>query len=131
MNEREDWDPLWADRANWRFGVIYFCRQDPRIVVPKRSRAMGWTMNFARPMALPVLALIIGLVAGSMRLAESFGLDPWARILLALGLLLLLIKALTYRSTPVGSTSAPVNRQTESELHDGAKASSAKGKRHD
>lgn len=102
MSESQETDPLWADPANWRFGVIYFCRQDPRIIVPKRLKAMGWTINFARPMALPVLALMIGIFAGTMAVAEGLAWGVGARVLLALCLLVLLLKVSAYLSRPAG-----------------------------
>lgn len=102
MSDRDELDPLWADRSNWRFGVIYFCRHDPRVVVPKRYRKMGWTMNFARPMAVPALALIIGIVAGTMALSDRLGLGEAARLALGLGLVVVLIKALGALSRPIG-----------------------------
>ncbi len=33
------------DDANWMFGVIYFCRDDPRVIVRNRF-SFGWTWNF-------------------------------------------------------------------------------------
>jgi len=50
---------LWENPANWRWTFIYYCKDDPRIIVPKRSRILGWTMNFAHRRAIPTLALII------------------------------------------------------------------------
>lgn len=48
------------DPGNWRFFFIYFCREDPRIIVPKRIGGLGWTVNFARPLAVPLLAGLCG-----------------------------------------------------------------------
>jgi hypothetical protein len=45
-------DELHADPANWKWGIFYFSREDRRIVVPKRIRGLGWTINFARPEAI-------------------------------------------------------------------------------
>jgi hypothetical protein len=44
-------EKLWNDPANWRGRVIYHCKADPRLIVPKRIRWTGWTMNFAHPAA--------------------------------------------------------------------------------
>jgi len=54
-------EQLWSDPANWRWG-IYYCKEDPRVVVPKSIKWMGWTVNFARPSAVPII-LLIGLLA--------------------------------------------------------------------
>ena len=40
-------DSLWEDRQNWKAYGMYFCKTDPRIIVPKRQKWAGWTMNFA------------------------------------------------------------------------------------
>ena len=49
-----------SDPANWRLFFIYFCRDDPRLIVPKRLGGLGWTINFARPAAV---MLLMGLCA--------------------------------------------------------------------
>jgi uncharacterized membrane protein len=40
-------DRMIDDPTNYKWGIFYFNRKDSRIMVPKRSRSMGWTMNFA------------------------------------------------------------------------------------
>lgn len=60
---REQIKALWSDRANWKWGIIYACSQDPRVIVPRRWRWGGWTLNFAHPRAgltgLGALALAV------------------------------------------------------------------------
>lgn len=61
--------------AGWG-GLLYVNAADPRLVVPKRS-GLGWTFNFARPLAWVLLAvlmlgpllvvLLVGLRAASQR----------------------------------------------------------------
>ena len=58
----EELEDLWRDPRSWRGGVIYFRREDPRVIVPKRTRWTGYTMNFAQPLAAPVLLVILVLV---------------------------------------------------------------------
>ncbi len=53
-------EALWKSPENWKWGSIYFCKADPRVIVPKRQKWMGWTINFARASAFPTL---IGLIA--------------------------------------------------------------------
>ena len=36
------------DRANWKFGTIYCCRDDPRLIV-RNLLPFGWTWNFCHP----------------------------------------------------------------------------------
>ena len=42
-------EKLWADKDNWLWDTIYYCKNDPRLVVPKRIKWTGWTVNFAYP----------------------------------------------------------------------------------
>jgi uncharacterized membrane protein len=46
---KEELEILWKDKNNWRWGAIYHCKNDPRLVVPKRVKWTGWTLNFAYP----------------------------------------------------------------------------------
>ncbi len=92
------------DPKNWRFHFIYFCPRDPRIVVPKRYRGFGWTLNFARPLALPFLASLLTLCYSILSLANALTVGRDARyalkILMVLGLIALcnrLSKARTVR----------------------------------
>lgn len=40
-------DRMIDDPTNYKWGIFYFNRKDIRVLVPKRSRSMGWTLNFA------------------------------------------------------------------------------------
>lgn len=45
---------LWRNPQNWSsFG--YHCKEDPRVIVPKRNPAFGWTMNWSNPWAVPAM----------------------------------------------------------------------------
>ena len=47
---------LRKDSKNYKWNrCIYFCKEDPYIIVPKRIPWMGWTFNFAHPKAWPML----------------------------------------------------------------------------
>ncbi|MBV5313238.1 MAG: hypothetical protein JZU47_08070 [Prolixibacteraceae bacterium] len=39
-------DRMINDPTNYRWGIFYFNPKDKRIAVPKRSKMMGWTLNF-------------------------------------------------------------------------------------
>lgn len=41
---------------------FYINRFDSRIIVPKRNKMMGWTLNFGNPFAYVLIAVIIGLI---------------------------------------------------------------------
>lgn len=99
-------DRHYYNSGNWKLGFIYFCREDQRIFVPKRVRGLGWTLNFARPLAVPALGFILAVVHGVLELSRSFGAGGDARfaikMLLALGLI-----ALCYRLSIPRPGSAP------------------------
>jgi uncharacterized membrane protein len=35
------------DPLNWKWGIFYVNRLDNRLIVPKRIKSLGWTLNFA------------------------------------------------------------------------------------
>ncbi|MFZ4595947.1 MAG: DUF5808 domain-containing protein [Verrucomicrobiaceae bacterium] len=66
-------DRYYFDANNWKLGFIYFCRADQRILVPKRLWGLGWTLNFARPLAVPFLGFLLAVLFGALELASSLG----------------------------------------------------------
>ncbi len=58
---REELEACWKDPHNRKWGV-YYCKADPRVIVPKRLKWMGWTLNAARPSAIPVVLLMLAIV---------------------------------------------------------------------
>jgi len=55
-----------TDPKNWKWGIIYYCPEDPRMIVRQRL-PIGWTWNFAHP------KVYLGiLVAASSFLAPPF-----------------------------------------------------------
>ena len=59
---REEIETCWKDPHSWKWGV-YYCKADPRVIVPKRWKWMGWTVNAARPSAVPVVLLSLAILA--------------------------------------------------------------------
>lgn len=59
-----------ASDQGWRGGLLYADPADPRLVVPKRS-GLGWTFNFARPVAWVLLVLILLLPLALVGLVAS------------------------------------------------------------
>lgn len=57
--------------GNWRWGVFYFNKNDSRLIVPKRIRIFGWTLNFARPASYIIMGLILAFVIYSIILSEK------------------------------------------------------------
>lgn len=60
QNQYEKWH---QDPNNWVWGLFYFNREDDRLFLPKRTKWMGITINFANPYAVLILIVIIGLIA--------------------------------------------------------------------
>jgi uncharacterized membrane protein len=58
--KKEELNRLWGDDRNWGHGIwgCYFCKEDPRLLVPKR-RLPGGTFNMAHRMAVPLMTAII------------------------------------------------------------------------
>ncbi len=73
---REELDALWSNPGHWSRRGAYRCEADPRLVVPKRRRAAGWTVNFAHPASVP---LLVGIVAVGV-IPTCFGLLTGANL---------------------------------------------------
>ena len=58
---REELEACRKDPKNRKWG-LYYCKADPRVIVPKRHKWMGWTINFAHPGGIPVTLLAVGIV---------------------------------------------------------------------
>jgi uncharacterized membrane protein len=51
-------DRMIDDPMNYKWGIFYFNRKDARILVPKRYRGMGWTLNFGKTYTYILLILM-------------------------------------------------------------------------
>jgi uncharacterized membrane protein len=56
---RDEAEALRQDAQHWHFGVLYACRDDPRVVVRHRQ-LIGWSWNLANPWTIPAM-LAVGL----------------------------------------------------------------------
>ena len=63
-NEDERWR---NNPENYRWGIFYFNPKDPRIILPKRIKEMGWTLNFANPYSW---LIIIGIITFAILLGK-------------------------------------------------------------
>lgn len=48
--------------ANWKWGMFYYNKEDKRIFPPKRIPYMGWTVNFANPLSLLALVVLVAAI---------------------------------------------------------------------
>lgn len=54
---QETLDQWHNDPSNWKLGIFYYNKQDKRLFPPKRIKQLGATVNFANPMS--ILAVIV------------------------------------------------------------------------
>ncbi len=60
---RDEAEALRLDPKHWHLGVIYACRDDPRVVVRHRW-LIGWSWNFAHRWVVPTLTAAVLAVLG-------------------------------------------------------------------
>jgi len=46
---------------HYKWGIFYYNPYDTRVIVPKRIKWAGWTLNFANPFSYLIILAIIGL----------------------------------------------------------------------
>jgi uncharacterized membrane protein len=61
QQQQNNYDMWHRNPDNWRFGVFYVNRKDPRLFVPKKNPMMGMTLNFGNPLSY-LLIFAIGLL---------------------------------------------------------------------
>ncbi|NOU16610.1 MAG: hypothetical protein HOO91_03505 [Bacteroidales bacterium] len=49
------------DPKNWKLGIFYYNRMDRRLFPPKRFYG-GWTVNFANPISMVALLVLLILI---------------------------------------------------------------------
>lgn len=93
---KEEIDLLWQDKNNWKRIGFYSCQRDPRIIVPKRIKWMGWTINFAHPLAIPTIFIIILLSVGPTLFVLFFTYPTVDSIIWTLGASIIAVVSLCY-----------------------------------
>ncbi len=76
---------LWADPRHWKTPGIYRCAEDPRLIIPKRRRWAGWTLNFAHRTAWLVFLGSIVVAVGPLLIVLVMGRVSRVSVLGALG----------------------------------------------
>jgi Family of unknown function (DUF5808) len=74
---------IWANPNNW--SLVYRCVKDPRVIVPRRRPWMGWTINFAHPLAWVVLIVMVSPAVGPGLLLFRLGIVAAPFFLLTIG----------------------------------------------
>jgi len=68
----EEIKACWKDPHNRKWG-FYYCKADPRVIVPRRFKCMGWTVNAARPGAIAALLCILVILIVPALLVRAYG----------------------------------------------------------
>lgn len=58
LNQQEINEAEWRNPENWNL-AFYFSKKDSRVIVPKRIRAMGWTVNLGKRAGAAILIATI------------------------------------------------------------------------
>jgi hypothetical protein len=75
---RDEAEALRNDDQHWTLGIIYTCREDPRVIVRNRI-LVGCTWNFGHRFVLPTLLAFILVAIGPAALLWMNGVtDPLA-----------------------------------------------------
>ena len=62
------YDIHWSDAKNWKWHLFYVCKADPRVIVPKKPKWAGRTLNFAHDKAFVVFGLTLAVVLAPLTL---------------------------------------------------------------
>ncbi len=56
----EEYQDKWGDAKNWGEGFCgwYFCKEDPRLWVPKKNKILGITVNLGHPKGGATLVML-------------------------------------------------------------------------
>lgn len=57
-------DAMRTDPDNWKW-IFYVNNKDPRLIVPKMQKSMGWTINFGNTYAVIGMVLIVAIAIGT------------------------------------------------------------------
>ena len=93
------YDKYWNNPQNWKWHVFYICKDDPRIIVPKKPQWIGRTLNFAHSKSFLVLLLTILVMVGPLPFYGSMGGRLWWLVYVAVitGVVLFYYKAQIYQ----------------------------------
>lgn len=105
-------EQYWRNPSHWNKGIYYRCPEDPRVIVPKQQKWRGWTLNFAQPLAFPVLGLMMTFVGLPLGLLIASGHDPrhavWWGVLAAI--LAVMAAVCAYAASPARYKDKPRTR---------------------
>lgn len=90
---------LQADPKHWHLLFFYFAPADLRIVVKKRI-GIGWTLNFARPLAIPFLIGLLAAIYASIDFLSRFNLPESVQWFALFGIIVLITGICSWMANP-------------------------------
>jgi len=57
--EDHELERMRKDPGNYKWGIFYFNPKDPRVILPKRNKILGITVNFASPYSYLIIIAIV------------------------------------------------------------------------
>ena len=66
-------DDMHKNPSHWKFGMIYCCADDPRVIV-RQLFPIGWTWNFGHPFVFPAIFLTVLFLLTPISLAYFIGI---------------------------------------------------------
>jgi uncharacterized membrane protein len=61
---------------NWKWGCLYYNKEDQRLFPPKRIPWMGWTINFANWKSILAFLLVLGSILLLILIGEALNFLP-------------------------------------------------------
>jgi hypothetical protein len=95
---REEMETCRKDPRNRKWG-FYYCKADPRVIVPKGLKWMGWTVNAARPSAIPALLLLIALFVVPVQVVSAMGAGDGIKLITGVASITVLCLVCAYLSS--------------------------------
>ena len=88
------YDDMHKNPSHWKFGIIYCCADDPRVIV-RQLLPIGWTWNFGHPLVFPVILLTVLFFLTPISLAYFIGIRSKLIffVIIAISLVLVILMA--------------------------------------
>ncbi len=96
----EEIEKVWRDEQNWKMWTCYYCKSDPRIVVPRRWKFLGWSFNFAHPVVVPFILFIFAILFVPPFIANLLGYGKLIRTVIFAVDIIVIFLLIYYLSSP-------------------------------
>lgn len=67
--DNDQWERWKNDPSKWKWGALYYNRDDKRLIVPKKNEALGITFNYAHRAAVPITLVIVAFIISIITIA--------------------------------------------------------------